>query len=1222
MNENYRQKGAGITYTATDKEFLAASYGQAVHNVFLVFCHIAKRIGEEEPIEDGKLLDWFNPLYKKYSNKESKVSVITRNRFFELINHHFPFLHIIQAAGKEGTSENNLIDNAYHLKKLLELLRDFRNMNSHKIYKGSYPAVDLKFIVWLEQIFDTNIRKVKEDFFGDNVRHDIVFADQVELNFAHLRRLVKNTDNNLLDENGKKRKSAPNKNFRYKFIEEKPDRLSKYGHLFFVSLFLEKKSAVLMQKRISGLKDGRETYAKMTSEVFCRTRILMPRIRLHSQREADALVLDMVNELAKAPYPFYDQLTEEGREPFLIESSDTQENDNDSEDRAEKLVKAVRKENRFGYFALRYFDEVNAFKNLRFQIDLGSYHFHIYEATINGQQEPRHLVRRLLGFGKLNEYLPAKAPEKWKEKVKDLDYAETAETPFIRHTFPHYHLEENRIGIRFTDTPGKPYWPELETKEGGAYPKYHRAANKADVAEAFLSTNELLPMAFCHYLYSLTDEKEKTEKLVREKLYNFRKMLTELKNGELLNKVGSTNSEEEIFKVLQNNYQLSKYEVPERLIDFLKSTPRKRSFKKDFEKLECLLSETEKRQKWFKAAKEKKVTIGKAGQRELRAGDAAQWLVDDFMRFQPVSKVKDDKGNIITDLKSKPNPKKYQMLQKSLAMYALEKENLPGLFMSCNLINAKNAHPFLQVVINKNPVDWMSFYEIYLQERNRYLVKCKQDAAAKKSCTVYYHFLKIKDNGNEAAKLYEGWSIQLMLPVGLFTTAITDWFNSYASPALKTWYQEQDKKQTTERLIEKFLTLQIDDNFQPFYSELPLMYDAFKSFYCEAPIEFDAWRKKYTGGLTLAQRTALHQSEWNANYEANKNFMKDESNQADYQKKQKKIASIEIDLNILRDSEAVINRFKADFSTENISAFIAKSKKEWDSQKQFNKLREFILAPYLGRRNAIEDYRFMLNNEQLIRRIKAEDAVISFMIRHIVKECGVSITGADTPLRLKEILPLGDTSGTGILNQVKELILPLDFYESAKTGEVITSNKLGSWVIYTDDTKIKKQGNFRKLAKDRRLNNLAQYLVLGDDKDTPVKIHRKRLEHELDKYDLKRIEIIKIMHEIEQIIFDAGLFTVDKDGYKNFREMVEEVTSILQLDTDTVNAMIALRNAILHNQYPVPADMPGIKPYNPQTDEIDDKNGFLIASQFETYAEKLRDSLLNKIENYVTTNSK
>jgi hypothetical protein len=1220
MNENNRPQGAGIVYTAADKEFLATSYGQAVHNVFLVFCHIAKRIGEKEPEEDGKLLAWYNPLYEKFSKKESKVSVITRNRFFELINHHFPFLHIIQASGKEATSENNPIANAEHLKKLLRLLHDFRNMNSHKVYKGDYPDVDLQFIIWLEQIFDANISKVKEDFFGDNVRHDIVFADHVELNFAHLRRAVKNTDRNYKDKDGKMKRSAPNPNFRYYFRDKGSPELNIFGHLFFVSLFLEKKSAVLMQKRIKGLKDARDTPSKMTGEVFSRSRILMPRIRLHSQREADALVLDMVNELAKAPYPFYDQLTEKGREQFLIESSDMQDFDTESDEAAEKLVKAVRKENRFGYFALRYFDEVNAFEKLRFQIDLGNYHFHIYEATINGQQEPRHLIKRLFGFGKLNEYLPDKAPAHWKDKVKDLDYEETAETPFIRHTFPHYHLEENKIGIKFSDTPANPYWPELTPDESGNYPKYKRTKDKADVADAFLSANELLPMAFCHYLYSQTEDKKKAEKIIWEKLRGFREMLKDLKTGELSNKLNGIHSEETIFQLLQNHYQLSKYEVPERLIEFLKLEPRKRSFKKDFEKLEGLITETEKRQKWFKAAKDNKVAIGKTGRRELRAGDAAQWLVDDFMRFQPIAKVKDDKGEIKEDLKSKPNPKKYQLLQKSMAMYGLEKEKLPGLFMSCNLINSQNAHPFLQAVVNKSPADWKSFYEIYLQERNRYLDKCKKEAATKKSCKAYYHFLKIKDNGNEAGKLYEGWNMQLMLPVGLFTKAINDWFATHASPALKAWYEQQDKKQTTERLIEKFLHLEIGDDFQPFYSEQKLAYDAFQSFYCEEPLNYDVWRNKYHNGLTLAQRTALHESEWNANYEANKAYMK--KHEADYLRIQKRISSIENDLTILSDPDAVIKRFENEFGKQGISSFTDKNRKEWETKKQFNKLKEFVLAPYIGRRNAIQDYRAMLNNEQLLRRIKAEDAVVSLMTRHVMKECGVSIAGGETPLRLKEIQPMGDTSVTGILNQVKVLELPLDFYASNKKGDVITTHKLGSWIVYTDDTKIKKQGNFRKLAKDRRLNNLAQYLVLATDVSTPVKIHRKRLEQELDFYDRSRIVIIKIMHDIEQKMYDAGVFAVDAEGYKNFRVMLEESAEALHLETDSVNALVALRNALLHNQYPVPADVPEIKHYNPLTDETEEKYGLGIAKQFQTLAEKLKEQLENKLNAFITTYSK
>lgn len=502
MDNPVNPQGLGIQYTSDDKEFLAAFYSQAVHNVFIVFCHISKRLGLAEPEEDGKLTEWMNQQLIRVE-KSKNVSAINKQRFLEMIDQHFPFLRII-GAGKKGTdAENDLLKNANLLVSLLGQLRDYRNANSHAKYFPKKEMEAEQLVNQLYSVYDANINLVKRDFFESNVRIDIRQADLYESDFNHLRRFTKNTDKSPQNKKDKNVKSGPNPKFKYHFQDSETHRLSTYGHVFFASLFLEKKYSILMQKWVPGLKNASESWHRMTNEVFSRTRIQLPRVRLHSTKTADALVLDMLNELAKAPVEFYDQLHESVKHKFIIDSSDREEED---EGILNPEVKAIRKQNRFAYFALRYFDEVNAFEKMRFQIDLGHYHFHLYRSVINGQDESRHLVKRLFGFGKLNDYDQNLAPEYWKEKNKDLDYYEDATEPFVTKTYPHYHLEENKIGIRFLTNPNQAKWPGLDVSEHPSYPKYHREEDKSDIAEAFLSANELLPMAFCHYLYTMGGE--------------------------------------------------------------------------------------------------------------------------------------------------------------------------------------------------------------------------------------------------------------------------------------------------------------------------------------------------------------------------------------------------------------------------------------------------------------------------------------------------------------------------------------------------------------------------------------------------------------------------------------------------------------------------------------------------------------------------------------------
>ena len=88
--------------------------------------------------------------------------------------------------------------------------------------------------------------------------------------------------------------------------------------LFFVSLFLEKKDAIWMQQKLRGFKDNRESKKKMTHEVFCRRRMLLPKLRLESTQTQDWILLDMLNELIRCPKSLYERLQGEDREKFKV----------------------------------------------------------------------------------------------------------------------------------------------------------------------------------------------------------------------------------------------------------------------------------------------------------------------------------------------------------------------------------------------------------------------------------------------------------------------------------------------------------------------------------------------------------------------------------------------------------------------------------------------------------------------------------------------------------------------------------------------------------------------------------------------------------------------------------------------------------------------------------------------------------------------------------------
>jgi hypothetical protein len=1188
METTTNQEPARIYYSTTDKHFLGAYYSLARHNVYLTFCHIADRIGVEKPEEDGKVVEWVKENKARFSGSGYEHSIIAKQRFYEYIDRHFPFLRIINTAENKNRAENKPEENVELLYSLIEDLDKTRNYNSHAVYEGGVPNYFL-LSDRLQRLFLVNISRVKNDFWGDSVSRSIQSADKVEEHFTHLRPYIKNEDDNKRDKKGKKLKTIPNPRFeKYRFYDSTNNQFTIAGHLFFTSLFLEKKSAVLMQKQIKGFKDGRDIYTQMTTEVFCRTRILLPRVRLYSERTADALMLDMLNELSKAPTALYTQLIDEDKQLFRIDSSD-QPDTEDSE--AETMTNGDRKENRFPYFALRYFDEANVFERLRFQIDLGNYHFHLYKAKINNKPESRHLIRRLFGFGRITDFNPENAPHAWKEKEKDLDYYETATEPFIAKTYPHYHLEEQKIGIRFIAADTEIQWPSLIPDNSGELPKYKR--EDFSVAQAFLSVNELLPMAFCQYLYATTGNTSKVETIIEDKL----KAFEELMNGLLIGLTQATfqdsTQSHEAEKVLFEKYGLHKFEIPDRLFAYLINQPRERKRGYDEEKLGKLIRQTQTRKRRFEALKTQKKAIGKPGFKTLRSGVFASWLVDDLMRFQPVGTKRNERNELVVDLKSKANPTKYQLLQRTLALYNSEKNSLPGLLAACNLIHSSNEHPFIKQVIEPLPNNWMDFYSRYLNEREKYLHNTKASGAYKQ----HAHFLRIKESKNDINTMVDGWRRQLMLPVHLFREALNEWMFQNASEQMKQWLKTQKKFPTVEKLIEQYLKWECGDDFQPFYNELRLAY----KYYQE--------EKGDRIGFNFVKRNQLNNEYWKSEHKDSVAQF-ETKHAANFKALKDAVDLFRAEKDKFRSVDDVKNSAIEFFGASEIHNIGIDRMSYTIYNKPVNLLVltdnvvNALFKPYLIKLDPIKEYREMLDNEMHLRRCKAEDAMLFFMAKKLMLDVNTFTHENSIPLTLKAFKPIGDKSGTGLLNSVRKFTHEIKFYASNwKNIPQIHSEPLGSWLLVSDDVKIKKLGNLKQLIKDRRINELSKYI---QPTEIPIEVNYRRLKKELEIYDTTRIGVLNLFYKLEIMLKDS--YTLNKDGFKNFAEIMKAFTACP--DKALKDELTSIRNAFLHNQYPSPEKISGITNFNPADDAIPEKDGFTIVKQIAVIAQtRIKEAL-------------
>lgn len=1155
--------GQGIYYTLDDKHFWAVFYNDALHNAFLTLTHIYSRLGikEYDTEEDAiKVAD-------RYRSFIRKANAIDKSRFLDHIHRHFPFLEVMNLTTLErGRADYDKEKNIEILDVLLKQLTDYRNYFSHYHYMDEIRLqVDRK---WINGVFDANVRKTKEDFFGVNA-NDFIEKDPFETHVAHLRQMIPNKDRTLKGVDGKMLRTVRNEGFKTPLLNKENNSfgLTEFGHVLFVSLFLEKSSAIRLQKNIKGLKDARETRFRMTNEAFCRTRIALPKIKLDSNNNEDAFVMDMSSELAKAPRELYNHLLSADKDLFRTVNNSEEEDDTDI---SVVMSSGFRSDDRFPYFALRYFDENKIFDRLRFQIDLGTYHFHIYESTINQVKEARHLTKQLYGFNRLQNFAPEHAPDEWKAKEKDLDYFEESKDPFIRKTYPHYQIEAGKIGIRFQGD--HMHWPHLELDSPDSqYPKYRRSG--IEVSEAFLSVNELPFMVFCHLIYASSGDHTKVEKLVRNKYDRIKKLFESVKNGTAFP------GNEQLDSWLSTKFGLTKREIPERLYHYLSGEQKDQNLNKKYhERLTGLIEETDSLMDRFNEQKKAQVKIGKRNYRRFESGKFADWLAQDFMLFQPLGK----KNDGTDDLKSKPNPKKYQLLQKSIAMYGLEKHNLPGLFRACNLLDSSNPHPFLQIVMRKDHAGWLDFYSDYLRERKKYLLESLKQAQKTQNYAPYAHFLRVKLRNTAFEKMAkESWLKQLLLPTGIFLPEILSWFETYYPKELAQLPVKNDNIPFA-KLVELYLQLKHADLSQPFYSDLPLLYSHFAKLNPE--------------GLSFQQRDDLF-SEWKAEY---KDLKKQLPKINEIESRCEKLA-ISAKRNNLKSLKAVKDHFRQDFG--NAVDYISFDTSRLFGNQIIDKVKNLVFAPYKVKADKCRQYRQFLDNEQMIRNFRTRDQITSLMIRDMLaKRLGAS---SDDGFNLRDIQPIGESGISNYLNDVQRLDQMLPIYQSDEKGQLIKKGgskiKLGRWTIYSTDTKRKKRGTFLHFVKDRRLNNLARYI--RKPADGSIEISRKRLEFELDSYARERQRITRLTHDLEALILKTNPELISGDVYYiNFRDLIQNLPD--HIPSKLKDQIIALRNAVLHNQYPLPELFEDEIRLFASDDNLPERDGLGIISQFSELAER------------------
>ncbi|HBL74542.1 MAG: hypothetical protein A2W90_20865 [Bacteroidetes bacterium GWF2_42_66] len=622
--------------------YFAHYLNMARHNAYVILEYVNREL-----IKPGKNLDEDNLIQSTvlkdgyFDRKPDELS--HRNR---LLVQHFPFL---REAENEGARTCNPV--SYKLKTALAALNQWRNNASH------YPLNQNH-----EKDFDL------QPFFS--------FA--IEACKKRMREVFQPDDFYLLETNEKQFYTLHNENG---FTEK--------GLYCFICFFLEKKYAFQFLAGIKGFKNTTDNKFRATLETFTEHCCRLPKPKLDSSD----IKLDMLGELSRCPAPLFDLLDIEERKKFIREPEEVKPDESgDREEVQQVLMK--RYDDRFPYFALRYFEEKNLLKGISFHIHIGRWIKSEHTKKIMGAERDRRLLKDIRTFGELKEFSPEHAPDYW---LRD------GITPDDVDQFsPQYRIVGNRIGIKLNYN-GHNRW-SVPDKEINVKP------------DAIISTYEFLNLFLYEHLYQKKLTGLSPAEFIQDYLDRFNNFLSEFKAGHIrpvgdfsLEKRRGQGDEPDLTarrKSLQkelDRFVLKGKDLPDKIREYLLGYKQK----------------SEKKQaKWILGGMIKETVYwrNKAEQspEKMRSGDMAQQLARDIIFLTPPHTVKEHKQKL--------NSLEYDVLQYALAYFSSNREKLYSFFKEHQLtVKGDRAHPFLYKIRLDECQGILDFFIVYMQQKEKWL---------------------------------------------------------------------------------------------------------------------------------------------------------------------------------------------------------------------------------------------------------------------------------------------------------------------------------------------------------------------------------------------------------------------------------------------------------------------------------------------------------------------
>lgn len=517
-----------------DPQFFGANLNMARHNIFRVINHLTETFSylhftplkDDADIANGKhiLANVFDEGQKKrYEDERPKIYNYLLKR------HHLPFIKIFnnELLEEDGTNEIAIDYSRLHQFIIFSFkeLHSFRNAYTH------YLAID------------NNGNKLDRKLTIDNaIKSDIELLFKYAPSFSFIR-----------NEKTQRPEDYEHLLHNYNlFKTESSDEFTEQGLFFFINLFLERSSAIIFLKKFKGFKNETTPPFRATIQAFTTYSLKIPDEKLGNENPKQSLLLDMLTDLNKCPRELFNHLNERDKKEFepkldaeakqniVLNSTNYEEiTDEALEIAIRELTTLKRYEDRFPYFALRFLDETEAFKNIRFQITLGKLITKQYEKTIIGNIQPRTITKTIKVFGRLGDFLSNDKEAELRKQKEILAILTTGiekdETIQFDQFAPHYNINTNNIGFYiFNEDDGEQIkYPDIFLEKGSD-------TNANQNPTGFLSIHDLPKLLL---LQSLSPGK--AERLITE--------YTQSRNHTLLNKAvldairNKTNYEPESF---------------------------------------------------------------------------------------------------------------------------------------------------------------------------------------------------------------------------------------------------------------------------------------------------------------------------------------------------------------------------------------------------------------------------------------------------------------------------------------------------------------------------------------------------------------------------------------------------------------------------------------------------------------------------------------------------